>query len=356
MAIKGLWKLYLSKIGYEVILLSSFKGKRIAVDAFSIMYETRSVAKTRYIKRINPLTDIPNEDEVDKIWLDMLLNVIIGYMMCGVTPILVFDSGRQDEMKAGTIKKRVSYADSYLQKYQSLSKAYKDIDRSIVPINVINECATLLAKINLMPSNSLSLAKWFLKEIGLPYASCIGEAERTCSLMNNCGLVSAIISPDSDSLCCGAKIVLKEKCEVIENNSSQKAFKAARLDSILAALNISFDLFQDMCIMSGTDFNQNIKGISLMKSYKMLKTYGSFEEVAKTRDVSCINRDEVKKMFTIIPWEETVKNCSIEFGATNLEAFKTYDLEHLQELFDRLKQECISLTSNAKEDSSIKLL
>ena len=347
MTIKGIWKLYRSKVGFETLPLSKLAGTLVAIDAFSILYENRSVAKTRYLRNFNPFSCQVDEEAIDSVWLDMLFKTIIGYMSCGVTPVLVFDSLSNDSLKVPTLRSRTATVDCYSNKLQGLLDAYKDIDPDLVPNNVISDANSLLAYINLMPSTSVGKAKRMCKTIGVPYVFCNGEGERTCSLMNNAGIVSAIISPDSDSLCCGAQLVLKEKCDVQVGNSNEKGYKAARLSSFLEYLSLDFDTFQDLCIMSGTDFNENIRGISLIKSHNLLKKHGSFEEICKVKDCTILNRDEVKKRFAIIPWEETVKTCCLEYGLSEEGSFELFGIDIHRDTYERLRDECIRLRKQA---------
>jgi 5'-3' exonuclease len=347
MAIKGLWKYYQSKIGYEQVVLSEFSGTLIAVDAFSIMFESRSAAKTRYLYKFNPFLNEVDESAIDVIWFELFVNTIVRYMIAGVIPVLVFDSIGNDVLKTSTLETRSTYTDVYLSKLNSLLKSYKDFEPELVPNNIVTEANNLLGKINLMPSPSITKVKNLCKDIGIPYVFCLGEGERTCSLMNHFDIVSAIISPDSDSFCCGAKVVLKEKCDIKVGNANEKGFKVARLSSLLDNLEIDFNAFQDLCIMAGTDFNKNIKGVSLVRSLKLLKQHGSFEALSDVKDFSSINRDEVKKRFTIVPWMDTVREHSLEFRDTAPEAFEKYGINHLEALFDRVKVDCIQKRVNA---------
>ena len=347
MTIKGLWKFYQSKLGYEEVLLSQFSGKLVAVDAFCVMFETRSAAKTRYLYKFNPFLNDVDESAIDLIWFDLFVNTVIKYMIAGVIPVFVFDSVGNDVLKTATLKSRSEYTDVYTAKYKALIEAHKGFKPELVPKNVIADAVSLLGKLSLMPKDSIKTIKILCKNLGIPYVYCKGEGERTCSLMNYFGIVDAIMSSDSDCFCCGAQVVLKEKCQIKVGNSNESGFKVARLPTLLEKLEIDFSMFQDLCIMAGTDFNENIKGISLIKSLKLLKQHGSFDALAEAKDVTSLNRDEVKKRFEIIPWEDTARESSLEFTDAPSEVFAQYGLSGIEDKFNRVKQDCITKRKEA---------
>lgn len=342
MTIQGLWNHYKTKVGYKPVPLSHFKGKRIAVDAFGIMYETRSVAKSIYLKRINPFIEKVDEQKVNALWVGMFLDSIIAYMTSGVTPVMVFDGIENDPLKVETLKERTQYSQGYEKKIQVLKDAYKTMEPDSIPVQAVNELRNLLSKINLMPYNSVVLAKDMCKNLGIPYVYCKGEGERTCSLMSDQSVCAAVISSDSDTLCCGARIVLKEKCKVSVGPSEELGFMMASLDSLLDNLGMSFTMFQDLCIMSGTDFNKNMKQISWTRSHKLLMQHGSIEAVGAVKDISCLNVAEVRKRFAVCPWEETTEEHSLEFKVPMDGMFVVYEVSDHIKKFNRARDRCIS--------------
>lgn len=335
-----MWKYYASNVGYKEEALSTFAGRAIAIDAFGIMYETRSTAKSRYLRTFNPFADKVDDTAIDIIWTKIFIDLIIDYMVAGVTPIMVFDGIANDILKTKTLQQRTAYNESYINKFDALRQSYNGVKPSAIPGKAIEDANSILSKLNLMPPSSIVLIKILCKDLGIPYVFSKEEGERTCSLMNRQKVCDAVISSDSDCPCCGAETVLKEKCIVKIGNSNEKGFKVARSSELLAAMNIDFNTFQDLCIMAGTDFNDNVKGISWVKSYNLLKKHGNIKAVSRVLDLTIINHAEVKKRFAIIPWIDTVEEYSLSFTEVDDSVFARHGLEHIADKFNRVRIAC----------------
>lgn len=341
MTIKGLWNYYKTKVGYENVALCTFKGQRIAVDAFAIMYETRSKAKTRYLSKINPFAEKVDETKVDSLWKSIFLKAIIKLMISGVIPVFVFDGLENDPLKIETLKKRSSDKEGYKSKIASLCRTYQDMEPDLVPVQEVASIREYLSRIDIVPYNSVMLGKDMCKELGIPYVYCKGEGERTCALLNNQDVCGAVITPDGDSLCCGARTVFKKKCRVSFGPSEELGYETARLESILSKLDMTFAQFQDLCIMSGTDFNENIKNVSWVRSYNLLKKHGSVEAIGNVHNTDCINYKEVKTRFSIVPWESTTVEHSLNFTPASDEMFARYGVIDLADKFRRIQEGCV---------------
>lgn len=340
MTVKGLWNYYKTKVGYKIVALSTFKGGRIAVDVFGIMYETRAVAKSIYLRKINPFLTKVDDKEIDKIWVSKFMETIIEYMICGVTPVLVFDSPTNDPLKINTLEERTAYSKGYEDKIKILMDTYKD-SAETAPVQAIAAMREHLGRINLVPHNSIVLAKDMCKNLGIPYVYSTGEGERTCSLMNNQGVCNAVITSDSDAMFCGAKIVLKEKTRVRVGVSEELGYHTANIDDMLSSLKMEFCEFQDLCIMSGTDFNKNVKNISWVRAHALLKKHKTVAKIGESIDIACINYDEVKCRVDLIPWEDTASESRLSFSVPDDGMFAMYNVEHLAERFARVRKNCV---------------
>ncbi|KAK3441398.1 hypothetical protein EUGRSUZ_B01331 [Eucalyptus grandis] len=86
------------------------------------------------------------------------------------------------------------------------------------------------------------------------------------SLTHACSLVYAIASEDMDSLTFGAPIFLRH----IMDPSSRK---------ILEEMNLDMDQFIDLCILSGCDYCESIRGIGGLTALKLIRQHGSIENI-----------------------------------------------------------------------------
>src|SRR5205085_556375 len=73
------------------------------------------------------------------------------------------------------------------------------------------------------------------------------------------------------------------------------------LSDILDKLKISFKTFVDLCIMGGTDFNDNIPNYALKKSYNLLIKHGSIENLPPNLNTEILNYKRSREIFKVIP-------------------------------------------------------
>ncbi len=316
MTIKGLWKYYVDKVGYGEIEASELKGKLVAVDILGTVYSTRAVAKKIYLRTINPICDRVDEEAIDKIWLSRSVDHLFTLLAQGFIPIYVYD-GPHPELKKNTLNNRSKIVNNAKEEIIAILTKYEKVDIMKVPAKDIERMRALLERVDRVPNESKKKFFDIHRNLGIPWVKCKGEGERTCALLNHWGIVAAVKSSDSDCLPCGAKLILLDPISVYDTNGfGSPGFATARLDLLLNKLGMEMDLFQDLCIMSGTDFNDNIPNKSWGRSLELLLKYKSISIIGKKEglDISCLNHREVRKMFEIIPWEDTVEDYSLNLS------------------------------------------
>jgi len=348
MTITGLWKYYKDHVGYEVLSVKEFSGQLLANDISVFMYATRCVSKEYYLSRINPFIIPVDENDIDTIWLKKALDSLKVSLRKGFCPIFVYD-GEKDSLKLDTLATRQQESIKAQAEIDALYKKYEGVDMLDIPSSAVKRVKELLIRVNRMPFESKQKFFDFFNCLGIPWVQSAGEGERTCALMNRDGVVPAVISVDGDCLACGAKLVLLRDANVYnEDGFGSPAFEVARLDSMLDKLEMSEELFIELCIMAGTDFNKNIPKIGFVKSIKLLMDHGSISKIgAKTKhDISILNHREVRKRFERVPWQSTVKDACFEVtfdDVREIKALERYNLViDLVEL-TKLKQKFITL-------------
>ena len=131
--------------------------------------------------------------------------------------------------------------------------------------------------------------------LGIPYETSASEAETLCGHLVVQEKVSAALSEDTDLLACGTKFFLhkintrEDTCDVLE------------LSLILEKLNLTFQQFQDLCILCGTDYNSNIPKIGPHGAYKLITEHGTLEKFPETIDTSKLNFVRVRQLFSEYP-------------------------------------------------------
>ena len=307
MGIEDIWKQYKTRVGYGTVISGTLRGTSVAVDSAAVLgHPLRCVAKNNYLTTINPFSGTVDHDAVDRLWLPNVIRRLAEYYSEGFTPIIVFD-GPSHVLKQRTIEKRALV--------QEQASADLDVVRTMQSDTPSSRSEALkcLKKIDNMPRPSKDKLLALVIALGVPYVIAAGEAERTCALMNRDGVVRAAITPDGDFLACGGVLQLKEKCKITHGNIGYDGYVTAEQQPLLSALGVSFEIFQQICIMSGTDMNHNIKGISwgseTCGAEAALKKYGSIAQysAATGKDITCLNHLTVyEECFKTIPWKDSV--------------------------------------------------
>lgn len=229
MGIKDLHK-SLSRYGEEActpIKFEDLSHMTIAIDASSFVYRYVTAAQDRYLTCIQAFIGRAKAIEM--------------------RPIFVFD-GKPPEAKNATLEKRAQ------------SRASSGCP---VTSEHFKQVANLLAS----------------SDVDMIHAPC--EAEAQCARMNRTGLVDAVASEDMDTLCFGAKVLLRNL------NVSGKDIMRYDLDRLLHIIGLNMDQFVDFCILSGCDYISTIPQIGPVRAFKLIrdqkKTLQQVVSEARTR-------------------------------------------------------------------------
>jgi 5'-3' exonuclease len=160
------------------------------------------------------------------------------------------------------------YFSSYLQKISNQSE-----NNGLSVLTVEQELDKLKNTLLSIRSQDFITTKEIFSACEIPFIDAEGEAEATCVELVRKGLVTAVLTEDTDVIAYGVPIML-HKMDFTNNT-----FVEIDYEEILTSLNMTNYQFLDFCIMCGTDYNQNIPRIGPEKAFRLLKQYGSIEEI-----------------------------------------------------------------------------
>lgn len=292
MGIKGLNQL-LKRIcdSAHVTLLpiSQFAGKKIAIDA--TLYVCMFKMRNNYVESIiDFLTTLRQND---------------------IHPFFVFDGIAPEEKKKERLERigkraaahnRIKSLERDLEIYKNtgeLSDILKNIDfkdktRRLAPAKIsvsrIQEYIDKLKSqiLNLSPQD-FDTMKSLLECFNIPFTTANSEGEFLCAALARRGLVDAVMSSDTDTLACLAPRVI--------NRIDGDYFHIVTLETILLLLKLNESEFVDLCIMCGTDFNNNIPKIGPVRSYELLLKYRSIDALDLKMDISILHHKRVREIF-----------------------------------------------------------
>lgn len=300
MGIKGINKVIErhSPDAFISISLKEFDGKRIAVDANNLMYTLMATARKKVINMMDIALQEPNIAEIRREWFLLTINFIINWLSYNITPIFVFDGihpPEKNKTKAERKSKRVASR-------AKIDALYDQLKANILeqPAGIVEELRTELRNYVYIPPEDFELFKTIIKGIGVPCLQATADGEQLCSMLCIEGKVAAVFSVDTDNLAYGCPLVINKTSDTHsydENGFRINHVQCVRLDKVLNGLEMSHSVFVDLCIMSGCDFNTNMPNYAAFNSYKLLKKYGSIDDLPRHLDISCLNHDRCRQLF-----------------------------------------------------------
>lgn len=279
---------------YKEVDLSQLRGMRVAIDINVYLFKFKSINKEK--------------------WMSSFTTFIYRLVKNGIQCVCVYDTKSPPEKNAKKeerknrkqqIRDKIEEIETALKEYSEHNDTIPDAlsvfaENSLLTDSIIvnnNNVENSLEKLRRQIVNvhkyDIKLTKEFLDLLNIPHIDSESEAETLCSHLCCNGKVDAVLSDDTDVLVYGTPVFLtkmnfaKETC--IRINTTQ----------VLDLLNLTLDQFVDLCIMSGTDYNDNIPQIGNEKAYKMIQKYGSLDVISDHYDVSVLNHSRIREIFSV---------------------------------------------------------
>lgn len=263
MGIKGLTKLLADHAPGCTVdrTLDSYSGRKVAIDASMSIYQFLIVVGRK------GTTMLTNEGGEVTSHLQGMFTRTIRLLEAGIKPLYVFD-GSPPELKKKEIMKRTLRRETALA---DLSTALENGHNA-----EIEKYSKRVVKVTKQQNDD---CRMLLQLMGVPSLQAPSEAEAECAALCKTGKVYAVSSEDMDSLTFGAPKLLRN---LLAPSSRKLSVLEFDLSKALNDLNLSPEQFIDVCILSGCDYCDTIKGIGPQKALKLIHQHGSLEGVIQS--------------------------------------------------------------------------
>jgi hypothetical protein len=231
----------LNSDGSFKISLEKLRGKKIVVDASIYLY--RFAAMDGLIENI--------------------------YLMCSIfrhydiSALFIFD-GKCGKKKEHTILKRREQRKEAKRKYMDFMKKLDFMDAASRE-HAEGEMDNLRKRFVRIGIDEVTIVKNLLDSYGISHVTAPEEADELCAALVIKGYAYACLSEDTDLFAYGCPRILKYisllKHTVI----------LYPLERILKSVEMTFPEFQQLCILSGTDYNESKRNIFAF--YKLFNIY-----------------------------------------------------------------------------------
>jgi flap endonuclease-1 len=255
-----------SLVAGRQIELIELSGRRIAIDAFNILYQFLSIIRNR-------MTGEPLRDSKGRVTshLSGLLYRTSNLLESGIKPIFVFD-GKPPEFKHITIKERKAAREEAKKKWEDALARGKPAMRYAQAASKLTD-------------EMVESAKHLLEYMGVPYIQAPSEGEMQCAYMCRSGDVWSSASQDFDTLMAGSSRLIRNLSisgkRKVPNKDVYVEVKPEMIElkDMLGNLGITQEQLVIMGILIGTDYSPGVKGVGPKNALKLVKEHGTLTRV-----------------------------------------------------------------------------
>jgi 5'-3' exonuclease len=297
MGIKGIKELLKKYSDFEVKEpINAYSGKIILVDASFFVCKYKAVQKNMFEEAFMNLFITLKENDIKSV-----------FVFDGKSP----EEKNNEKLKRANRKKaqyeRVEKLELDLLKYKNSKEISQDLwninKKKVLPSKLLpNETFFSYSKVEAyvkqlrsqiinVSDKDFKILRELLTLFGIPYITAKGEAEILCSKLVKNNYADAVLTKDSDVLACCSHTMLSDI------NLSNNEFTVIKLQKILDFLELDENSWIDLCIMCGTDFNENIPNIGPIRSFNFIKKYKTLEKISEHLDTDILSFEKTRSLF-----------------------------------------------------------
>ena len=260
------------KNSIKKIALTQLSNKKIVIDTSIYMYKFLT----------------------DGVLLENMYLLISLLRKYNIAPLFVFD-GKPPKEKNQLLQQRK-------ENKRIAENKYKELEENITICSekdkqkLTDEMNNLKKDFVRLNHKDIQNVKELIQSMGVSYIEAPGEADILCAKLVNKNLAYACLSEDMDMFVYGCKRVLRYLSLI---NSTTIMYD---LKEILVEINIPFNDFKNICIISGTDYNieNNTNLNTTLKYYKKFNKSNETNFINwLTENTSYINEDEVREIYQL---------------------------------------------------------
>jgi len=324
------------------ITLEDLAGKRIAIDAFNIIFQFLSIIRQKD-------TGEPLRDSKGRITshLSGLFYRNLKFLEAGIKPIYVFD-GEPPKMKKKTIEEREVRREEARKKWEEALKEGRKEDVMVY--------AQASSKIT---DEMIEESKKLLEALGIPCVQAPSEGEAQTSFIVLRGDAYAAASQDSDSLLFGCPRLVRNLSITGRRKLPRKEKwvdinpELIELDRVLEELGIKREQLIMLGMLVGTDYNPGIPGFGPKKALAFVKEKKSLDEMLKEIEWNCENDPE--EIFNFFLKPKVTEDYEIKFGEIDKEAVKRIMVDEHDFSEERIENNLAKLIEARKKGSQTSL-
>ena len=171
----------------------------------------------------------------------------------------------------------------------------------------------------------IMMAMQFLDVLGVEYYMADGESDRLLAQLTNTTANSYCVTSDSD-------VLVHDSPNILLKHKKQGHFEHLHKEEILETLGMDKDQFLLFCVLLGTDYNSNIKGLGWRTLEKLIKDGMSLSDIydKKAAKQEAGEKNKIEEVLSFFQNQETP-------GFTRTKRQDSVDMEMFDQLFVQTK-------------------
>jgi flap endonuclease-1 len=233
-----------------------------------------------------------------------------------VNPVFIFD-GEHPELKDDTIAERKVRSQEAKETWE---QALENGDTKLAQ-KMAQRCIRYTPE---MVDETIEM----LRLMGIPALRAKAEGEAQAAVMAVNGQLDVVATQDWDALLYGSPIMVRNLTSAGSKRYG-RIIRAQRitLQQLLAENDLSREQLVDLGIMIGTDFHPGIKGIGPKTGLKLIKEFGTIEEICAAKDKEIPERlDLIRQVFLEHP-VNVFSDEELQLGEIDVEGLKRFLIE-----------------------------
>lgn len=322
-------------------------------------------------------------------WLNPLALFICKLKKFGIKAIFIFDGSSQPEEKKATQISRVNSSSNSIIRRDRCHEILMGLSSGSIELTpeIQKECKeitqlrnrftnysdiddvkeTLRIKISRLSKSCLrvtsdhkKLLRRMVRAFGFPEFEAIGEAETVCAQFAISGIVSGVLSEDTDVLAYGANMLSFGSNLTLSDNK----LRIINYQNLIDSLDMNEYEFRDLCILLRCDYNVNkfIDGVSTSVSIKLkpsstgkksvaigykkalplIREYNSLDDMEDIiENFEDLNHNRCRKLLSVITTEQVISIGAIgDLNFNELQQLEAYGLtcqKYIEEVWEPVK-------------------
>lgn len=327
-----IWELF-PKQEIEIELL---RGKILAVDTSSVLYQ--------FLASIRQPDGTPLTDKKGNITSHLMgiLTRTTNLISQGLKLCYIFD-GKMPDLKIREIEQREHRKQLAEKKLKEAQK-----EENIEQMYKYSKQTSRLSK------EIVEESKELIKALGLPVIQAVSEAEAQCAFMAEKGSVWATVSQDADALLYSTprlirNLTISQKRKLPFGGHIQNKPELIELKKVLTELKINQDQLIIIALLTGTDYNEKVKGIGPKTALKLVHQYKDFDELFKEVKTE-FNWKQIYAVFKSMP---IMKNYQLKWKEIDEEKVKKILVDKHDFAEERVNSMIQRVTQRDKKQSGL---